>query len=234
MSSRRLPFDPGDPYPLLPYGSFSHAEAVAHAEEADRWLGLRALGIEETLAQAARARGHSTAPTGEGHWIGLPVNSLLTPYLELRQMLAELAPEPGEAVVDLGAGYGRMAFVLDRHHSGARFLGYEIVPERVQEGANAFERLGLARATLEVADITAQGFALPAARAYFLYDFGSRAAIEALLAKLQERARREPVTVIGRGRATRDAIERGQPWLSEMVPPRHLGNFSIYRSAVRA
>ena len=38
------------------------------------------------------------------------------------------------------------------------------------------------------------------------------------------------VRVAGRGRAVRDAIERGHPWLGAVVEPRHHGNFTLYAS----
>ena len=45
-----------------------------------------------------------------------------------------LLPELPRHVVDLGAGYGRMDFVLKSLDPRIEFTGYELVKERVQEG----------------------------------------------------------------------------------------------------
>lgn len=217
-------FDPADPYPLAFAGDYRDAQA--HAGAVDAWLGLGAEAVESSL-------NGRQSPEGQRLWLGLPVQAMLTPYVELRAMLERLSPRPGETVIDLGAGYGRMGFVLARHFSQVRFVGYELVAERVAEGRRALDLAG-ARAPgvrLEAADLAAESFELPPAEHYFIYDYGSRGAIDKTLGDLRRIAGRRAITVIGRGRATRDAIERGHPWLAEVVQPEHCGNFSIYRSA---
>jgi hypothetical protein len=68
-----------------------------------------------------------------------------------------------------------------------------------------------------------------------VYDYGTRVAVKKTLEDLK-RLRREGVSgaegfrVVGRGRLSRDLIEREHPWLSQVHAPRHLGNFSIYQS----
>jgi precorrin-6B methylase 2 len=158
------------------------------------------------------------------------VQTLLTPYLEIRQMLEDLAPAPGSTLVDLGAGYGRIGFVVARHFPEVNFIGYEFVKERVDEGTRCLAIQGATRARLLQADLFSKSFVLPRAKFYFLYDYGSREAIEQTLNALKEAARAHPITVIGRGRLTRDLIEREHPWLSQVNPPRHRGNYSIYCS----
>jgi len=227
-------FDPSDPYPLVapatgrPVDSAAgHAARCAHAAEVDAWLGLDAAGVESEISREARERG-----TWAGHqaWVDLPVQTLLTPYTEIRQMLHHVAPESDGMVVDLGAGYGRMAFVLAAHHPGVRFLGYELVGARVREGRRVLAAHGLDPECLLQADLSAADFRPVQARVYFIYDFGTREAIAKALADLRGIARARPITVIGRGRSSRDAIERAEPWLSQVVEPEHFGNWSVYRS----
>jgi hypothetical protein len=62
-----------------------------------------------------------------------------------------------------------------------------------------------------------------------MYDYGSRAAIEHTLAQIKAHAPKHPVVVVARGRLTRDLIERENPWLSQVHPPQHLGNYTIFQ-----
>lgn len=222
-----MDFDPNDPFPLLAPGSFTYQQAKLHAEKVDQWLGMDTVKVEaEVAANPAYPRLHQEE--GQRLWVGLPVQTLLTPYLEIRTMLEDLAPAPGTTLVDLGAGYGRIGFVLTRHFPEVEFIGYEFVKERVEEGARALARFGVQRAQLLQADLFARDFSLPGARYFFLYDYGSREAIERTLESMKRVAQGRSVTVVGRGRLTRDLIERGHPWLSQVNPSRHRGNYSIY------
>lgn len=245
-----LQFDPADPYPLyLPPHEPAYAAAQLHAAEVDRWLGLETERIEAELVERERVKrelvegelvarraeaplGTEVPPSDQQLWIGLPVQAMLTPYTELRAMLARLAPLPGHTIVDLGAGYGRMGLVIARHHPGVRFLGYEYVVERVRAGQRVIGEQDSSRdeSSIELlqADLAAPGFAPISAKTYFIYDYGTRAAIDKTLEDLRRIAQSRTITVVGRGRASRDAIERGQPWLSQVREPVHFGHYSIY------
>lgn len=226
-----LRFDSLDPYPLLlPPEEPPYVEAQVHSAEVDRWLGVETERIERELV-ARRAK--APPPSEQQLWIGLPVQAMLTPYTELRAMLARLAPLPGQTVVDLGAGYGRMGLVIARHHLGLAFVGYEYVSERVDEGRriiHAHSSRDESRIELLQADLAASDFTPTSADYYFIYDYGTRAAIEKTLQDLRTLAQTRPITVIGRGRASRDAIEREHPWLSQIHAPEHCGHYSIYRT----
>src|SRR4051812_31966969 len=105
-------FDPTDPFPLLPQGFITYRQAQLHSESVDRWLGIQTQTIENAIQ--ARYSKQSDGWTRQ-FWIGLPVQALLTPYTEIREILERLSPKPGEKIIDLGAGYGRVGFVLFRH-----------------------------------------------------------------------------------------------------------------------
>jgi hypothetical protein len=216
-------FNPEDPFPLR---STSYLEAQRHSEVVDSWLGLRAVEIETGLVQKKKGPKNRD----QQWWIGLPTHALLTPYSELRYMLSLLSPSVGDRVVDLGAGYGRMGFVLARHYPKVSFLGYEIVKERVVEAKRCLEAHGCQNALMLCEDLSATEFKLTNADFYFIYDYGSRIAIAKTLNDLREIARTRAISVIGRGRLSRDLIEQENPWLSQINAPEHHGNFSIYRS----
>lgn len=214
-------FNQDDPYPLLSMTDCTYREAQIHATAVDRWLGLGISSIEASLQ-------HKN--TDQNLWIGLPPEALLTPYIEFRQILERLQLAPGSTVIDFGAGYGRMGFVVGAHYPGVKFIGYELVPERVFEGARCLREQNYTSAQLLCANIDSPEFVLPEAETYFIYDFSHRAAIDRLLFRLQQLAKRRSIIVVARGRSSRDAIDHGAPWLSQVVTPEHFQNFSIYRS----
>ena len=220
-----LKFNAQDPYPLID-STVTYQEQQAHSAKVDQWLGLNEK-VEEELANRLPNFGSAL---GEQHWIGLPLQTLQTPYTEIRSLLALLNLKEGDHVVDLGAGYGRMGLVIDRLFPGVKFTGYEVVAERVAEGSRLISKLENPLIELIVADLSVEGFKPVEAEFYFLYDFGSREAIAKTLNDLREISMRRKITVVGRGRSSRDAIERGEPWLSQVNEPRHFEHFSIYRS----
>jgi hypothetical protein len=222
-----IAFDPADPFPLLPPALRVYALEQEHAAQVDAWLGLEVERIEHELVASGRAADGKR----EQNWVGLPSRSLLTPYTEIRELLARLSPRPGSTLVDLGAAYGRMAFVVAAHWPRLRFVGYELIRERVEEGLRCLRERGATGVELHYQDLTDPRFLPREADVYFLYDFGSREAIAKTLGDLRELAKRRPITVVGRGRASRDEIERRHPWLCEVVEPEHLPRYSIYRSA---
>ena len=222
VSQSMLEFSPEDPFPYVPgYGPQHYAAAKRHAAEVDAWLGLRVKEVEESLKDPG---------DGEQRWIDRHSSIFLTPYVELRDWLELLKPAPGTRVVDLGAGYGRLGFVLEKHAPGVVFEGFELVPERVQEGRDALARFGARHSKIEVANLASADFFPPEAQIYFIYDFGSSAAIAKTLEDLRKIAGRLPIMVVGRGRGVRDQIERSHPWLGSVHRPRHFAHYSVYQS----
>jgi hypothetical protein len=213
-------FDPADPFPHFPHlGPEQYGAAKKHSAEADAWLGLAVANVEARL---------SDPRDGEERWLGRHPSVFLTPYVELRSWLEELQPAGGETVVDLGAGYGRLGFVMARHFPQSHFLGFELVPERVREGMGALARFPAPQARLFEANLAA--FAIPAAETYFIYDFGARTSILKVLDQLKGIAKERRIRVVGRGRRVRDLIEREHPWLGSVHEPIHGPHYSIYRN----
>ncbi len=227
-----IPFDPSDPFPLLAASAADYAEAQAHSEKTDAWLGLKTHSTENEIT---RSQPLEKRTPDQQLWIELPVKTLLTPYTEIRDLLERLAPPPGSTMVDLGAGYGRMAFVIARHFPDVRFIGYEYVRPRVLEAQRCLKlfcpsAFSSGKISVEEADLSTASFRPAPAEFYFLYDFGSRSAIDKCLHDLRGIARSRAITVVGRGRSSRDAIERAHPWLSQIHAPEHFAHSSIYRS----
>lgn len=230
-----IAFSPSNPFPLLDPSKHSALALSAHAAEVDRWLGLRATIIERELdlgiRQTRSPRFASLEP--QELWRGLDVQSLMTPYIEIRALLDRLAPAPGQTVVDLGAAYARMAFVIARHHRGVRFVGYEFIGNRIEEGRRCFDRFidtMKVNASFIHADLAAADFQPVEADFYFIYDFGHLKAIEKSLYDLKRIARTRPIIVIARGRHCRYLITRRHDWLIQAFPDTQESAVTIYRS----
>jgi hypothetical protein len=225
-------FDPSTPFPVVDE-NFTYHQAQVHSEHVDQWLGLDTVKIEWSLDEkGCRSRAPNTEGDKQELWIGLATKSLLTPYSEIRFILNHLNPGPGTTVVDLGAAYGRMGFVIGRHYPKVKFIGYEFVGERVNEGLRCLKPFQFPLIELIHADLSVPDFTPAMAEFYFIYDFGNPKVIEKTLHDLRRIAREKAIVVVGRGRSSRDLIERRHPWLSDVIKPTHLGNSSIYRSAL--
>ena len=230
-------FERRDPFPHLPIGSFSKSEAQTHAADVDAWLGLRVESIEESLrVRGSKLAAPSTSSNHQQLWFGLEPRDLQTPYFEIRSILESVLPkESAGSVIDLGAAYSRMGFVVERHFPLATFRGFEYVGERVNESRLALARFGAKRASVEHVDLTSPRFQMPAADLYFVYDYGTPAAIEKTLFDLQRVARRSAggrkVIIVARGRVCRYAIEsRHANWLKRQDVSAPERAFTIYES----
>jgi hypothetical protein len=211
-----------------------------HAQRLDETLGLRCEQIEASLIQKAQkispsSHFHDWGPAlhgdGQQTWVGLPVQSLMTPYSELLRMLETLNPRPGSTLTDLGAGYGRLGYITAVRYPEVKCLGFEWVQERIDEGNRVFGALQRDRFSLKRLDLGDKQLNLPSASAHFVYDLGSLPTIRNVLEKIKLQARHQAVAVVGRGKATRHLIETENPWLSQVISPEHHDTFTIYRSS---
>ena len=228
-------FTPGDPFPPFILGKHTYAEAQAHAAEADAWLGFKLAPIEKKLAEiGCRSRAPGASGERQELWFGLETQMLLTPYMEIRALLESLKPRPGQSFIDLGAGYGRMGFVLGRCFPGTKFVGYEYVGERVIEGRRVLSKFNYPGIRLEHADLAAESFEPDAADVYFIYDYGTPKAVEKTLYDLKRMAAEKPITLVGRGRHCRYLIERSHPWLVKSDPKAPESRTTVYSSYVES
>lgn len=202
-------------------------DAKIESEEIDTILGIETSRIEQEIIDHTHV---ALTASGQQAWIGLPVQSMLTPYSEFAQIVRELSPKPGSTWVDLGAAYGRLGAVLGVLAPETSFIGYELIERRADEANALFERLGLSRASVHAQDLSLADFSPAEADCYFIYDFGTREAVSKTLEDLKNHARRKPLTVVARGRGSRSWIERNHPWLASIVAPHHAGTYSIYRT----
>jgi hypothetical protein len=190
-------------------------------EQADLRLGFEIDRVERALG----------AIEGVETWHSKGSSVFQTPYSELREILNLLSLPRGARLVDLGAAYGRMGIVCSLLRPDLEFLGFEICPERVEEARRVYSIHGWDPVRMQQADLSAPDFVLPEAEAFFVYDYGTTAAVEKTLEDLKRLARNpgSRYRVVGRGRRIRDLVDRANPWLSKVHDPVHHKNFSIYR-----
>lgn len=217
-----IPFDESNPYPLLSFDAYSYQEAKDHAVLVDDWLGFEC----ERAEALVRARTGNEAQ----NWGHLSSQAFQTPYVELRGILDLLKPQPGETLIDLGAAYGRLGFVMAAHYPETHFLGFEVEEARVVEAYRVMKRQGLPNAQVKVADLVDPTFSLPVADYYFIFDYGHEKDVRQTLENLRQVARHNPIQVVARGRLSRALIHNENPWLASVYQPMHFAHFSIYRS----
>lgn len=223
-------FDSNDLFPLQETGISNYAQAKQHSELVDRYLGFEISKIENHLREG------SSYPQQET-WKHIDPQSFQTPYSELRWMLHLLQPPDGSTIVDLGCAYGRMAFVIGKHYPSVKFVGYELVEERVREGQRILSKHNYPLCSLETKNLELTK--PPVADFYFIYDFGRQDLIAKTLLDLQSVAiarrseaaeAKRSIVVVARGRGTRSLIQSEHLWLSVVNDPLHTEHFSIYRS----
>src|SRR5450631_2040342 len=125
-----LKFSRRDPFPLLRYDdkSITDARVRAHSDQVDTYLGLQIEKVEKKLRiHGCRIKVLIAREKPQELWIGLAAKRFLTPYTEIRTILALLKPKQGCTIVDLGTAYGRMGFVIGWHYPKIKFIGYEYV-----------------------------------------------------------------------------------------------------------
>ena len=202
-----------------------YSEEKLESEKQDQALGFRIQDVEAKLAE--RLLSH---PVSAQTWSHLSPQIFQTPYSELSRIVREANPDSHATTwVDLGAAYGRLGIVLAREETASRFVGIEIVPERVAEAKRVYLANGIDPLQMRCEDLAE--CEIPRGEIYFVYDFGNRSEIQRVLSVLRDYARANTITVVGRGRLVRDVIEREHPWLSGVIPPKHSTHYSIYRSA---
>lgn len=222
----KIVLNPLDLFPQLPAASHSYTEAQEHSVLVDAHLGFHTEEIERKLI---KDWGSKSLESDVQAWVGLPVQAMQTPYTEIRQILDLLSPAKDSTVVDLGCAYGRMAHVVGHHYPGVSFVGYELVDERVQEGNRVLSQFHYPSCHLITADLSDAAFVPPLAEYYFIFDFGSRPAIEKILNDLKKISLKKEITVVARGRGIRNWIYQGHPWLYAIQEPQIFDHFSIFR-----
>lgn len=180
------------------------------SSQIDLALGFNIKQIEEKLQARAKALAPETqfdqwGPVlhgGAQTWIGLDFQILQTSYHDLKILFDVIKPHPGERIVDLGAGYGRLGLFLHFFYPKTEFLGMELVEERVNEGNRLLKNVGCLNKEMVTCDL-GKLRELPDGDIFFIYDFGSVEHIRRILVLLKNTPKR---LLVVKGRIARQMM----------------------------
>jgi len=130
------------------------------------------------------------------HFLGS--QSLLTPYSDLALIFGALGPSCGKLLVDLGTAFGRPGLYAGLCHPELKFIGYDIVLERMCEAQRVVQKLGLAQEKIQFfhQDLSDPQFLLPEADYYFCYDPFSESTFRKIVSDLYTISRERQIKVI--------------------------------------
>ncbi|MCK5883388.1 MAG: hypothetical protein KAG61_06850 [Bacteriovoracaceae bacterium] len=215
----------------------SEKEQWKHSSLLDHLFGFNIDEIEARLLAEERKNSSSdkhqlwnfSSRDGNQTWIGLDPQVMLTPYSEQFEITERLSLN-GKTLVDLGCGYARMGLFFKGFYPDSKFIGYEVVNERVVDTARVFNELEIRNSLIETVDITKSDFQLPDADIFFIYDFGHPSQIKEMLEKLSAVADQKSITVVARGKGIQSLIYYHHPWLFSLYGPEVARNYIIFRS----
>lgn len=207
------------------------------SKEIDKKLGFRTYSLENQLLKkyrpfykdedgSSRKRHYPYAQT----WIGLNPQTLLTPYPEILKFLEFFRTRPPNKVIDLGAAYGRVGLVLNAVYPKAQFMGIELVETRAHEARRIFKKFGINNSEMLTQNITEEGYEIPDADIYFIYDFGNRKDLEYVIEKLSKKMKTKKFALIVKGDFIRSTIQFFFPMLLVKNIVTHEKEWSIYYS----
>lgn len=206
------------------------------SKKIDRILGYKIGKIEQGLLRKYKAyfknesEGRKQHYEGTQTWIGLHPQVLQTPYSEILEFFTLLKPHAPKKVVDLGAAYGRVGVVMSSIFPETEFIGYEVVDQRIREARRVLDGLELANCAIENQNILEEGFDLPTADVYFIYDFSDVQDLYKILNQLSLRVFEERFFLVAKGEGIRSIIQLKFPqfWAAHGVI--HRKNWSLFSS----
>jgi hypothetical protein len=163
-------------------------------------------------------------------WIGLHPQILQTPYREIITTLNLFKNVNPKKIVDLGAGYGRIGLVSSQIYPACEFVGYEYVELRLAEARRIFRKYNLDNCSMRGDDILEEGFEIPKADLYFVYDFSEPKDLHKLLQKMSERVFKDQFYMVAKGKGVRSIIQNKYPEFWAANGAIHEENWSVYSS----
>lgn len=211
------------------FNSLSVPSDYVHAKlqsvEIDECLEFQIYEVESRLREREEREGKVFQS-----WSKLHPQAFQTPYSELIELVKRLnPPELKKTWVDLGAGYGRLGFVVEAFAPLSAHIGYENAPERVLETKRVYSLWNLKRCEIIQQDLMKTDFQPISADFYFIYDYGDAPSIRKTIEDLRQIASERPIQIIARGLGIQNEIDRNAPWLC-VIPPIRLPHSSIYRT----
>lgn len=163
-----------------------------HDALVDVVVGLKpeSLKAEETLLDK-KLFGQENVGLGVGRGV------LNTSYAQFEAIIRVTKPKPGATFVDIGAGDGRLGFLIGLKYPRLAFKGYEIVPTRVTSSKKAAGFLKLPPSVEFIEqDLSDPRFSLPEAEFFYMFNPVSSATRQKIWADLKKVAGKRPITLI--------------------------------------
>ncbi len=172
---------PADVEQKLEAVDLSVLKSTQFDEIVDQILGYKNLSEIER-----RREGQVTASRlGEAKWSKQSAsNGFSSAYRDIKAILSTSGMQDGDRFVDIGSSYGRIGCVVGANFPNTQFIGYEIVPERMAEAKRIAKGLELHNVSYFHEDVSADGFKMPEADWYFLYDSLNNDTLPYLLEKM--------------------------------------------------
>lgn len=162
----------------------------------DRILGYGNLKKIEAIRDD-KAASHSSL--GEAKWSKQSSSDgYSSSYRNIKIILEAVGIKDGDVFVDIGSSYGRVGCVVGTNFPNVRFLGYEIVQERVAEAQRVAEFLQFENVNYFHTDISAEDFVIPEADWFFLYDSLNDKTLESILTKISKNKASREVHLIAK------------------------------------
>jgi len=136
------------------------------------------------------------------------------PYDVIRDLFHRLPEGLGTPLVDIGSGYGRIAFYGGLLRRELRFWGIELVRQRVTEACRVRDALGLDGVAFVQGDATAAQW--PETDRYCLMNPDLLTHAPALIRRLEGEGRRRPIVIASV--STTNLLLEVEPWLEEIGP----------------
>lgn len=195
-----------------------------HQSTIDSLIDL-ASGIQtRKISDLIRTKNHqefNQSHQGEETYAFANPELLLTPYSEIFNLFEAVGVKSTDTVVDLGAGFGRVGLALAAKYPGITIHGYEIVKDRIEEGARIAKAWGLSdRVNLVEQNLADPKFKPEPADVYFAFNPVSGETFDKILEDLRtvglKSGKRFRFIVFGPSPFHKTDA---QPWLRELTGP---------------
>ncbi len=196
----------------------------------DRILGLNERKVKtELLGQNIKALYRN-----EDIYLDLDPEDLFTPYRVLVEMSDKLKVKPGELLVDLGSGLGRVGIVMGLLNPKLKFIGLELMTERHSQAQKASKQLNLSnRIKFECCDLSK--VKIPLARTYYLFNPFSFLTLRRVFLGVQINSKSKQIRLVMAQVGRPPRMVKRHPWLKQVyLSPLDKNwrahGFSIYES----
>ena len=159
--------------------------------EVDLFIGFDIKTVEKGIEERNETNPFNTSAEethlGQAKWSGAnPSYGWSTSYNYLHSLYEYLDLQPGQRVVDIGSGHGRPGITLGFLYPESQYVGYEIVPERVQGAQTIANDYELNNVQFIEQDMSAPDFKIAPADYYYMYDPVNDETLEFLIERMFE------------------------------------------------